>query len=101
MASHFSPLYSIGEQSYYIQPGHQATLPKHQLRKLQLFDTDLISVTVINWDSRNFSRHDLDTVCNQYQKEDDVWSRSFLSSECDQVLPAVVLHFHPGHSEHC
>ncbi|KAK5091739.1 hypothetical protein LTR05_001924 [Lithohypha guttulata] len=43
------------------------------------FDDDFVAITAVSWDKSRFAKNDLEDVCHRYEKEDDVWCRSFLS----------------------
>ena len=86
MATKTNPLLSIGSNSYCLQPQPAAILPKQHATKLSTFDQKYIPITVIEWDKPTFSKNDLASVCVDYEENDDVFCRDFLSRKCSKRI---------------
>jgi hypothetical protein len=82
MALALTSLTTIGEYKYYISSTSQdATLPQHFVPKLASFGHEYIPTTLLQWNQPSFEPHDLESICQSFEKQDDVWTRSFLSRE--------------------
>ena len=82
MARAVFPFFSINNTSYYIQPGSRATVPTSFLKGFESSSDQFIPATAVDWPKPSFSDHDLESTCQGFSTKDDVWCRSFLSSEC-------------------
>lgn len=74
--------YLFGKHRYCInfaQGG--AALPQRISSELRSTGHDLIPLTVVHWASSIFEEADLDIVCKDFSKNDDVWSMAFASCQ--------------------
>ena len=68
------------ENERYLLTPTKASLKSKLLRRAKVeVDTQYIAITSISWDKSSFTKDDLEDVCHKYAREDDVWSRDFLS----------------------
>ena len=80
MAPALALLITIGENKYYISTTSKPViLPQHLIPKLASFDQEYIPATLLQWNQPFFTPNDLESICQSFEKQDDVWSRSFLS----------------------
>lgn len=92
MAPAFASLTTIGEYKYYISStSKHATLPQHLISKLASFDHEYIPTTLLQWNHPSFEPNDLESVCQKFEKQDDVWTRSFLSRKFFVTVGEVAL----------
>ncbi|KAK4915618.1 hypothetical protein LTR66_017072, partial [Elasticomyces elasticus] len=79
MATDGKQIINIDNTEYLLWPTKVSLKPGHQRRlRLSKFDHDFIAITAITWDKSTFGKDELEDVCHQYEKADDVWCRSFL-----------------------
>ena len=77
-------LLSIEHKSYYIQSDPKTTLSPSLVGGCETSNSPFVLATAIDWSQSSFNSHDLETICQDFSEKDDVWCRSFLSSECDR-----------------
>ncbi|KAJ9636630.1 hypothetical protein H2204_005230 [Knufia peltigerae] len=92
MAQEPSPFISIGTSTYHVALEQRlANLSPQLVKRLGRFDDDLIPCTAIEWAGPEFSPSDLQTTCEKFVKNNDVWCEDFLS---------VVILLQPSHLQH-
>jgi hypothetical protein len=80
MALNSFPVISIGNHRYLLtSTSKHPHLHKHLTEKLVRFDQEFIPTTVIDWSKTSFEPKDLESICQRFEKKDDVWSHDFLS----------------------
>jgi hypothetical protein len=78
MVQELSTTLPIGPHSYHIHRSPNATLQPYLAKRLHGFDIDYIPTARIDWTEQTFKKHDLESVCRNYEENDDVWTRDFL-----------------------
>ncbi|KAK5051431.1 hypothetical protein LTR84_003083 [Exophiala bonariae] len=80
MAPALASLITIGEHKYYFSTtSRPVILPQNLITRLAFFDQEYIPTTLLHWDQSDFTPNDLESICQGFEKQDDVWTRSFLS----------------------
>lgn len=77
--AHSNPVVSFNDQKYLLILT-RTSLKFKQLSFLNTSHQDFVPITAIAWDQPKFTKDDLERICGEYEKADDVWCRTFLSS---------------------